>query len=155
MFGRLNTAQIEKVISGNFIGRLGCHAEGKTYIVPVSYAYDGNCIYVHTYEGLKIRMMRQNPNVCFQIDKMDDMADWESVIAWGVFEELINEKERNAGLKLLSERILPQIASQTVKFSAQWPFPSSNFDHIKGIVFRICLNEKTGKYERIDPQIKG
>jgi hypothetical protein len=30
MFGILNNKQIEKVISGNILGRLGCHADGET-----------------------------------------------------------------------------------------------------------------------------
>lgn len=152
MFGKLDNVQIEKVISDNFIGRLGCHAEGKTYVVPISYAYDGKCIYAHTYEGLKISMMRQNPNVCFQVDRMENMASWESVIVWGTFEELTNVEERNVGLQKLIDRVLPKISSETVKLTPQWPFPTDDFSKIKGIVFKICLHEKSGRYEGIDPQ---
>jgi uncharacterized protein len=80
MFGKLENTQIEKVIADNIIGRLGCHAEGKTYVVPISYAYDDGFIYARTFEGLKISMMRKNPNVCFQIDEREDMAHWKSVV---------------------------------------------------------------------------
>lgn len=152
MFGKLNKAQIEKVISENIIGRLGCHADGKTYIVPISYAYDGNYIYARTFEGMKISMMRKNPNVCFQMDQMEDMADWKSVIIWGTYEELTDEKKRNKGLKILTSRILPKIPSETVKLSPEWPFPTNDYTLIEGIVFRIRITEKTGRCEKLDTE---
>ena len=147
MVGILNNTQIAKVIIENNIGRLGCHADGITYVVPISYAYDGGFIYARTFEGMKISMMRKNPEVCFQIDEMENMANWKSVIAWGKFEELTLEDERSAGLQKLIARILPEISSETVKLSPEWPFPTDDYTSIKGIVFRIKLTEKTGRYE--------
>ncbi|HSV12558.1 MAG TPA: pyridoxamine 5'-phosphate oxidase family protein [Hanamia sp.] len=150
MFGKLNSDQIEKVIGDNIIGRLGCHADGKTYVVPISYAYDGEFIYARTFEGLKISMMRKNPKVCFQIDEMENMGDWKSVVTWGTFEELLTEKDRNQGLEKLISRMIPEIASETVKISPQWPFPTDDFAKIKGIILRIRLTEKTGRFEMMD-----
>lgn len=150
MFGKLNSEQIENVIANNFIGRLGCHADDKTYVVPISYAYDGQFIYARTFEGMKISMMRKNPKVCFQIDEMNNMANWKSVVIWGTFEELNGQKERNDGLEKLVSRMLPGIASETVKLSPQWPFPTNDFKKIKGIIFRIKLLEKTGRFEKMD-----
>jgi nitroimidazol reductase NimA-like FMN-containing flavoprotein (pyridoxamine 5'-phosphate oxidase superfamily) len=81
------------------------------------------------------------------------MANWKSVVAWGTFEELTGEDERNEGLQKLLERILPDISSDTVKLSPQWPFPTEDYTKIEGIVFRIRLTEKTGRFEMIDPEI--
>jgi hypothetical protein len=150
MFGKLNNEQIEKVIEDNILGRLGCYAEDRPYVVPISYAYDGRFIYVRTFEGLKISMMRKNPKVCFQVDEMENMADWKSVVMWGTFEELTNEKDRNEALEKLISRIVPEISSETVKLSPQWPFPTNDFSKIKGIVFRIRITEKTGRFERMN-----
>lgn len=150
MFQNLNEEQIESVISENIVCRLGCHADDKTYVVPVSYAYDGKYIYVRTFEGLKISMMRKNPNICFQVDTFEDMADWKSVIAWGTFEELTGEEERNEGLRILVSRILPGVSSETMKLSPVWPFPPEDYTKIEGIVFRIRLIKKTGRCERLD-----
>jgi nitroimidazol reductase NimA-like FMN-containing flavoprotein (pyridoxamine 5'-phosphate oxidase superfamily) len=94
--------------------------------------------------------MRKNPNVCFQIDEMENMANWKSVIMWGGYEELTDKKERNEGLQKLIARMLPQIASGTVKLSPQWPFPTNDFSKIRGIVFRIRITEKTGRFEMMD-----
>ncbi len=50
MFGTLSPQEIETVLHQQVVGRLGCHAEGLTYVVPISYGYDGR-IYLWTYGG--------------------------------------------------------------------------------------------------------
>ena len=154
MLGILNDAQIEKILTGSFIGRMGCHAFGKTYVVPVSYAYKDDCIYVHTYEGLKLSMMRQNPNVCFEVENFTDMAHWQTVVSWGIFKELTDEEERVAGLKVLTNRRFSGITSETVQLGNSWPFAPDNISGIDGIIFRILLSEKTGRFENAMPQVK-
>lgn len=154
MFGILDKEKIEKVLHGNFIGRLGCNSGSKTYIVPISFAYDGESIYARSFEGLKVSMMRKNPEVCFQVDSMEDMANWQSVICWGHYKELIDEEERTKGLQLLTHRNLPQIVSETVKLSSEWPFPANDLNNIKGIVFKINLTQKTGRFEGLNAQPK-
>lgn len=154
MLGTLNDAQIEKLLTNSFVGRIGCHAYGKTYVVPVSYAYKDDCIYVHTFEGLKVSMMRQNPEVCFEVENLEDMGDWQSVITWGTFKELTEEEERNEGLKILTSRKFIGVTSETVQLGNLWPFTSGNLEEIEGIVFRILLSEKTGRFENLSAQVR-
>jgi nitroimidazol reductase NimA-like FMN-containing flavoprotein (pyridoxamine 5'-phosphate oxidase superfamily) len=40
MIGDLNFKEVEEVLKDQLIGRIGCHSNGVTYIVPVSYAYN-------------------------------------------------------------------------------------------------------------------
>ena len=152
MFKNLGSEQIEKVISENIIGRLGCHTNDEIYVVPISYAYDGEYLYARSFEGMKISIMRKNPKVCFQVDTMKDMADWNSVILWGTFEELTNEKDRNLALDKLMSRPLPEVSTDMVKFSEEWPFPTSDYKSIKGIVYRILVTKKTVRLEMLDPE---
>ncbi len=147
MLGKLNKQQIEDVLTRQIVGRIGCHADDVTYIVPVSYAYDGTYVYGHTKEGMKIKMMRKNPKVCFEVDEMKDMANWKSVVAWGEFEELLAEEDRKDGLNKLISRALPFISSETTHLSPHWPFPLEDPGEMKGIVYRIKLDEKTGRFE--------
>jgi nitroimidazol reductase NimA-like FMN-containing flavoprotein (pyridoxamine 5'-phosphate oxidase superfamily) len=148
MFGKLNEAEIDEVLTKQVLGRIGCHNDGITYIVPISYAYDGNYIYCHTREGMKVNMMRKNPKVCFEVDEIINMANWKNVIAWGEFEELTTPANRETALNCLVNRILPVISSETTHISAHWPFPPKDMDEIKGLVFRIRLQIKTGRFEK-------
>ncbi len=152
MFGKLDTAQIEDVLRHQIVGRIGCHADGITYVVPISFAYDGEAVYAHTSEGMKVNMMRNNPKVCFQTDMMQDMGNWQSVIAWGDYEELNDSEQRTMALEKLVGRILPIISSETTHLTDHWPFPSNDLNKIKGIVFRIKLTTKTGRYEKVTPR---
>jgi len=148
MFGKLNTEEIEQVLMHQVVGRLGCHADDITYVVPVSYAYDGRFIYGRSFEGMKIDMMREDPKVCFQVDIMNNMSDWQSVIAWGIYEELKNPTERNEALHQLMDRRLPLLSSETTHLSPVWPFTPHDISEIKGIVFRILVTKKTGRFEK-------
>ena len=149
MFGKLEAQELDNVLLHQYMGRLGCSAGGRTYVVPISYAYDGTYIYAHTHEGKKIDMMRENPEVCFQTDTMENMACWKSVICRGKFEEVTDKQERVNALEVLLARELPLIASQTVKLTPSWPFHPDDLNEIGGIVFRIGITEKTGRFETI------
>ncbi|SFP85685.1 pyridoxamine 5'-phosphate oxidase family protein [Parafilimonas terrae] len=150
MFGNLGNDAIETVLRHQIIGHIGCNANDITYVVPVSYAYENGYVYVHTEEGMKINMMRQNPKVCFETYLMENMGNWQCVIAWGQFEEITGEEERREALQILLNRNLPVITSKTVQLTEEWPFVPENLNEIKGIVFRIKLTMKTGKYERTE-----
>ncbi len=150
MFGNLGEDAIDTVLHHQIIGHIGCHTNDTTYVVPVSYAYEDDCIYVHSEEGMKIDMMRQNPKVCFEVYRMENMGNWQCVISWGNFEELTNEQERAKALRILLKRELPIIVSKTVQLTAEWPFVPEDLNEIKGIVFRIRLHTKTGRFERTE-----
>jgi nitroimidazol reductase NimA-like FMN-containing flavoprotein (pyridoxamine 5'-phosphate oxidase superfamily) len=153
MIESLSDQEIMNVVSNSVIGRLGCHADATTYVVPISFAYDSGYIYARSFEGMKVKMMRQNPEVCFQVDEMQSMADWKSVIMWGTFEELEKKADREMGLKILLSRILPNVSSETVKFTPEWPFASENLSEIEGIVFRIRIRGMSGRMEKPNAEL--
>jgi nitroimidazol reductase NimA-like FMN-containing flavoprotein (pyridoxamine 5'-phosphate oxidase superfamily) len=148
MLGKLTMPEIEKLLSREVVGRIGCSDGNMVYMVPISYTYDGKYIYCHSHEGLKVNIMRKNPRVCFEVDHMQNMANWQTVVAQGTFEELTEPALRAQALRKLHERILPMIASETVRLSADWPFAPPEINQIEGITFRILLTEKTGRFEK-------
>ena len=147
MLGKLSELQIERFLQSQIVGRIGCHGNGETYVVPISYAYDGTYIYARTYEGKKLDMMREEPRICFEVDTLRDLSEWKSVIGWGEFEELKDPDERKHALQILMDRNLPILSSVTMHLSADWPFHSDDTDYTDGVVFRIKLVDKTGRFE--------
>ena len=131
------------------MGRIGCHANGRTYVVPITYVYDGaSSVYFHSTEGLKIQMMRANPSVCFEIDVVFDLGNWHSVIAWGRFEELTGQAATE-GLELVMKGLLPFITGETTTPSHGLP-SSAQFDKLRTevIVGRLTLTGMTGRFEK-------
>ena len=147
MLGTLNTQQIEEVLQHQIVGRIGCHANGETYVVPISYAYDGNYIYCHTHEGKKTGILRKNPKVCFEVDELNDMSNWRSVVVQGEFEEIKDRRARNEAMQTLLRRYLPIMSSVTTHLGAHWPFEPDDTTEIDGLVFRIAVKEKSGRFE--------
>ncbi len=149
MTGILTTEQIDGVLNNNITGRIGCSDGNKTYIVPVSYVFDGKNILAHSTEGMKITMMRHNPNVCFEVDEMKSVTQWKSVIAWGQYQELTDERDRYYAMKLFVTRMLHIKTSKT----AVWPHQKEKELHphlsetVKPVIYRIIITEKTGRFE--------
>jgi nitroimidazol reductase NimA-like FMN-containing flavoprotein (pyridoxamine 5'-phosphate oxidase superfamily) len=146
MLGELTHDEIEQLLLRGNVGRIGCHAENRTYVVPITYAYDGECVYAHSADGLKIRTMRANPNVCFEVDHIVDLAHWSSVIAWGIYEELSGAPEERAAALLLSRRLGPLHTSATALMHPR--IHGIAQESSRTTLFRIRPTEKTGRFER-------
>jgi nitroimidazol reductase NimA-like FMN-containing flavoprotein (pyridoxamine 5'-phosphate oxidase superfamily) len=150
MLGQLDKKEIEKVLNENVLGRIGCHDQDRTYVVPVTYVYDGTSILAHSVEGLKIRMMRANPQVCFEVDDVKDFTNWKSVILWGEYEEITDADEKNEVMQQFVDRVMRLKISET----ALPPETTETRLHprspgvIKPVIYKIKIKEMTGRYEQ-------
>lgn len=149
MLGKLSISEIEELLSACTLGRIGCSAEGKTYVVPVNYIYDGRAIIAHSMEGMKINYMRQNPNVCFEVDEVFTNKSWKSVIAWGTYQEITGERERYDAMKLFVDRMMKLKISTTAHPPELHAERLREVNHrSRPVIYRILLTEKTGRYEK-------
>jgi len=132
----LSPNEVEEFLRGQRIARLGCHAGGETYVVPVIYAYGDGALVTVTQEGRKVAMLRENPRVCVEVDEYDTdgKGSWRSVIAYGSAEELAGE-EIEAALALLRDRF-----ARTAGREAE-PRPLSSGT----VVLRIRLETLSGR----------
>ncbi len=135
---------VERLLSEQFVGRIGCYADGRTYVVPIAYAYVGGCVYAHSTNGAEIRMMRRNPNVCFEVDRADALSNWSSVIAWGTYEELHGEAGDDPMQMLLLQFLDQKARSAAHSFAPDRPGISEE----DAVVYRIRLTEKIGCFEQ-------
>lgn len=150
MLGELNDMQINNLLSSQVIGRLACSDGKQPYIVPVTYCYDGVYIYGQTNEGKKLDILRKNKNVCFEVDAMTDMRNWQSVIVYGTFEILKNKESERARETFLNT-IFPLTTSSTVHKHEHGENGGAELDdstRIKYAMYRIRINKMTGRFER-------
>ena len=143
MLGTLNPRQIDRLLHEAIVGRIGVTADGKTYVVPITYVYDGDSIYGHSLLGQKVAMMRKNPRVCFEVEQIDDLANWRTVIAQADFEELTGDLAV-AAARLIAARLGPLTPSDTAG-------PRPRRPGVRYVSYRLRLREKTGRYERKTP----
>ncbi len=97
---------------------------------------------------MKIEMMRKNPNVCFEVESIETMTNWSCVVAWGKFEELDNEVERTKALKILNDRLMPYLLSETMRPHGVGQIPHDVEKGRQAVVYRISITEMTGRYEK-------
>jgi len=149
MIGELDETGIERVLLRETTGRIGCHAEGRTYVVPITYVYEAGSVYGNSQEGMKIRLMRRNPQVCFEVDQIEDLANWRSVIAWGRFEELQGAEAVRA-MDIWIARFAGLVLSETShpSFVVRRADLETRNDGRGVVLFRIHLTEKTGRFEQ-------
>jgi len=150
MIGSLSYDAAKEVLQSNIVGRIGCNDGTKSYIVPVNYVFDGKYIIAHSVVGMKIQMMRKNPKVCFEVDEIKNMTNWKSVIIWGEYQELTEERDRYAAMKLFVDRTIRMKISETAippEISGQRLHPRSP-GNIKPVVYRIVIEEMTGRFEK-------
>ncbi|HEY0380388.1 MAG TPA: pyridoxamine 5'-phosphate oxidase family protein [Pyrinomonadaceae bacterium] len=83
-------------------GHLGCAREGRPYVVPMNYAYDGEALYVFTTEGMKTSFMEANPEVCLQVEEVESPRRWQSVMVTGRAERLTSQEEKESAMQLIT-----------------------------------------------------
>ena len=135
MIGLLSEAEIDAILARHRIGRLGCTANDRPYVVPINYFYDGTSIFAYSAPGRKVEVMREQPLVAFQVDEIESESSWRSVMVEGVYQELCG-RERDAAVTQLAN------GNGLVAKSLSSP------DRI--VVFRIALNERSGRFESRD-----
>ncbi len=127
---------IEELLRTALVGRIACCAhglagdDGRPYVVPLAYGYDGEAVYAHSGPGRKIRLMRAQPLVSFEVDQAEAPDRWRSAIAEGVYEELTDPADRARALSIIypPPAAMPELGAAT-------------------IVYRIRLTAKSGRYE--------
>jgi len=125
--------EIEALIPRSFIGRIACcdhKGDGRPYLVPIAFGYDGESLFAHSGPGRKLATMRANPLVTVEMDEAAASDSWRSVVAEGAFEEIADPAERGTALRTLYPP----------------PAPISDLG-AHTVVFRIRLSAKSGRYE--------
>lgn len=148
MLGELTPERINTILSSQVIGRLACSDGKQPYITPVTYAFDGDYIYGQTNEGMKLKILRKNPFVCFEVDMMTDMRNWQSVIVYGKFEEL-KGKEEAAAREILFGHVYPLATSSTIHpHEHQDGEKVDDSTRVKFVMYRIKIEKATGRFEK-------
>ncbi|MCI0490871.1 MAG: pyridoxamine 5'-phosphate oxidase family protein [Blastocatellia bacterium] len=138
MIKPLSSEEARALVREGRMGRLGCISEGEPYVVPVSYIFEGESIYVHSLTGRKIRAMRRDPRVCLQVDDIEDEYHWRSAIAFGEYEEITDSDER--------ARVLDHLLGRFPHLTPIESVPVHD-GQSSVVVFRIRVREVTGAGE--------
>jgi nitroimidazol reductase NimA-like FMN-containing flavoprotein (pyridoxamine 5'-phosphate oxidase superfamily) len=97
-------AEMHALLERESFGHLGCAHDGRPYVLPMNYAYDGKELYFFTTEGMKTQFIEANPQVCLQVEEITDSTHWRSVMVIGQADQITKSEEMQRAMKLITER---------------------------------------------------
>jgi len=100
----MTPADMHALLERESFGHLSCARDGRPYVVPMNYAYDGKELYFFTTEGMKTQFIQSNPQVCLQVEEITDSTHWRSVMLIGKAEQITGAEEMQRAMKLITER---------------------------------------------------
>ena len=100
----MSPADMHALLQRENFGHLGCARDGRPYVVPMHYAYDGKELYFFTTQGMKTQYIDANPQVCLQVEEITDSTHWRSVMVIGRATEITNNEETQRAMKFITER---------------------------------------------------
>jgi nitroimidazol reductase NimA-like FMN-containing flavoprotein (pyridoxamine 5'-phosphate oxidase superfamily) len=143
MIEEMSDAECRTMLEAAQVARLGCALNGQPYIVPIHVQVEGNFVYGYATLGQKIEWMRQNPQVCLEVDDLATAAQWASLVIVGHYEELPHAVEYKEE-RLIAERLFQK--------RPMWWEPASVplAGHVQRVpvVFRIRIDRITGRRTR-------
>lgn len=84
-FRDLDREEIEQMLLRNYVGRLAFSLHDRVDVQPIHYVYDRGWIYGRTSDGNKTGMLQHNQWVAFEVDEIDGLFDWKSLVVHGTF----------------------------------------------------------------------
>jgi len=137
-------AEIDSVIRRSQVCRLGLSDQGRPYIVPLCFGYDGRALYFHSArEGRKLDIVRQNDQVCVEFDVVEGLVEAEQGCNWGILYRSVigfgtaglvedfGEKEKALSL------IMAQYSTRT------FSFPPDKINLVA--IIKVTIESLTGK----------
>jgi hypothetical protein len=135
----LNVTEIEALLRRNHIGRLGfIDLDGRVEIVPIHYVFGDGWIYGRTSSGTKIDSLSRNWWVAFEVEEVDGLFDWRSVVVHGGFYGLAADGP-NREIERYQEALDALRSLLPSTFAEDDPVP------FRTIVFGIAVQEVTGR----------
>ena len=138
-------SEIDAIIRAATVCHLAFAAGGEPYVIPISFGYDGDALYIHTAKaGKKIDCIEHNNRVCFAVEAnvrleadQRDACKWtfsfESAIGYGTVTELTAPEAKADGLN----RIMEHYSGR------EWEMDEASLATTR--VWRIAIEEITGK----------
>ena len=137
-FGVLTRDECERVLARNNVGRLAFSFHDRVDIEPIHYVFADGWLYGRTSPGSKLVPMAHNHWIAFEVDEIDDIFEWKSVVVHGAFYPVSPDgPEREAAAWEAAIVLLRRIVPET--------WTSADPVAFRTVVFRIHIDSMTGR----------
>ena len=138
-FRDLTRAEIDAILKRNMVGRIAFVMGRHVDMEPIHFVYDApDWIYIRTSFGTKVASVEHHPWVALEVDEVEDIFRWRSVVVHGAV-HLLNpdkrptDKDPHARAIELLRNIIPET------LTAEDPVPERN------VLLRVHIDEIRGR----------
>jgi nitroimidazol reductase NimA-like FMN-containing flavoprotein (pyridoxamine 5'-phosphate oxidase superfamily) len=83
IFREMSDEEVDAMLRKHTYGRLAFTFHDRVDIEPIHYVYDEGRLVCRTASGSKVDILRHHPWVAFEIDEVEGLFHWRSVVAKG------------------------------------------------------------------------
>ena len=135
-FSTLTERQCRALVRRHSNGRIAFTYNNLIDIEPIGYLLHGKWLYARTSAGSKLALLKHSPWVAFQVDEVEGLFNWASVVIHGTVYFLI----RNGDAHEHFPRALRLMRARDRRILT----PDDPTPH-RTILFRIHINKITGR----------
>ncbi|HKW48055.1 MAG TPA: pyridoxamine 5'-phosphate oxidase family protein [Gemmatimonadaceae bacterium] len=137
-FRALSRAECESLLERNKVGRLAFTFHDRVDIEPVHYLYADGWLHGRTSTGTKVATLLHHPWVAFEVDEVQGLFDWQSVVVHGAVyipdvDGSASDRSAYMGTLELIRELVPDALEESD------PTPA------RQVLFRIHVDEMTGR----------
>lgn len=124
------------ILARNTVGRIAYSHRDRVDIEPLHYVLNAEWIYVRTSAGTKVTTVTHNQWVAFEVDEVEDLFNWRSVVVHG---SILMVTADVSGVETHEHAIeaMRQIIPEALTGTDPVPF--------RDVILRIHLDEVTGR----------
>ena len=132
----LHREECVEILARNRVGRIAYSLHDRVDIEPIHYVLDNDFLYLRTAQGSKVAHLKHNPWVAFEVDEVDALFRWRSVVVRGtvqiVSDEVSDEESLTHAVEVL-RRLIPEA------------FTEDDPVGYRDVILRVSLTEVTGR----------
>jgi hypothetical protein len=141
-FRELSAREATAVLRRNHVGRMAFAFHRRVDIVPIHYVYSGGWVYGRTSLGPKLLTLKHNQWVAFEVDEIEALFNWRSVVLHGGLYLLeADGPPLELAARRRAIRLLRKLVPETLRASDPVAF--------RDILFRIHVNELSGRAAQV------
>ena len=143
-FRVLDLADCEALLGRHNVGRLAYSFRDRVDIEPIHYVFESGRIFGRMQFGKKMEVLAHDPWVAFEVDEVDGLFDWRSVVVHGriVFPDPhgqpVDQAQHERGIEVF-QKLIPNA------FTDADPTPGRAF------VFVLHINDISGRAATTSP----
>jgi nitroimidazol reductase NimA-like FMN-containing flavoprotein (pyridoxamine 5'-phosphate oxidase superfamily) len=109
----MSRVDMDRLLGRSRLGHLGLAREGRAYVIPVFYAYDGRAFFFQTLPGLKDEFLQGTTEACFVVTDAPSDDTWASVQAVGRLSEVRDVPDQLRAMEAMLIAPFPPVQGET------------------------------------------